>query len=201
MENWDKNLKEQVARDWKNYRKHRIDLTTARVDENFTFTGDFLYAEGASSETALASVRLNRNTNEALDIKAYTKIRTVFTCLYISNTAQSGEWLDLIVGVNFEKEDPPPFAASPIAAAFENITGVGANDDITFESRLTTEIMVLTNKNNIGDVWINLDAGAIIDTGWPLDAGEWVKMAIGNMDRLNLRIISNGDKVIILRTV
>ncbi len=201
MDNWDQRLKDQVKRGWENYRKKRIHLDTARVDERFSWTGDFMYVEGSSAEAALAGVKLNRNTNESLALQVGTKVKTVFTCFYFSNTAQAGQWIDLIVGVNFEKYDTPPDALTQEAAAFINVTGVGANDDVTFTPLATTEIMVGTDLSNTGAVWVNLDAGAAVDTGWELDPGDHIRFNIGNMRRLNLRIVSAGDKVLILRTV
>ena len=89
----------------------------------------------------------------------------------------------------------------PAADGFVNVTGVGANDDITFATRTTSEVMIMADYGNAGDVWVNLDAAGAVDTGWRLDAGDWIKLPIGNMDRLNARIITNGDKIIVLRTV
>ncbi len=199
MDTWDEKLQDQVSRDWENYRKNRFDLTTARADELVNMSGDFFYIEGASSEAALATVKFNRNTNETLAIKQGTTIKTVFKSFYLSNTAQAGQWIDVILGVNFEKIDAGPFL-DPEAEAFVNVTGSGANDDITFAAMPTTEIMVLADPGNAGDVWVNLDAAAAVDTGWPLGPGDWIEFSISNMSRLQTRIVADGDKVIILRT-
>ncbi len=199
MCDWDEKLQDQVTRDWENYRKKRFDLTTARVEELVNMSGDFFYIEGASSEAALATVKFNRNTNEALAVKQGTTIKTVFKGFYLSNTAQAGQWIDLILGVNFEKIDAGP-GLDPEAAAFVNTTGSGANDDITYASLATTEIMVMADYGNAGDLWVNLDAAGAVDIGWRLDSGDWIKISLSNMDRLNVRIIADGDKIIILRS-
>ena len=92
-------------------------------------------------------------------------------------------------------------SVSPPLAGITNVESTGANEDVTFSAAPTTEIIVVANRNNTGDVWVNVDAAAAIDTGMPLDAGDSVKFSINNMQRLNLFIVTNGNKVIILRTV
>ena len=90
---------------------------------------------------------------------------------------------------------------SPTVKAITNITGSGANDDITFANTPTSEVIVMANAANSGDVWINIEAAAAVDTGWPLDAGDFVILSLNNLRDLQMRIITSGDKVIILRTV
>ena len=90
---------------------------------------------------------------------------------------------------------------TPPLAGITNVASSGANEDVTFSDQQTTEIIVVANRNNTGDVWVNVDAAAAIDTGMLLDAGDSVKFSINNMQRLNLFIVTNGNKVIILRTV
>lgn len=90
---------------------------------------------------------------------------------------------------------------SPTAKGITNITGSGANDDITFSDTPTSELMIMANGSNTGDVWFNIGASADVDTGWPLDAGDNVVISLNNLRDLQMRIIISGDKVIILRTV
>jgi len=90
---------------------------------------------------------------------------------------------------------------TPQVSAVVNVLGVGANDDVTFSDQPCTEVMVLANPANSGDVWVNVGAAGAVDTGWPLDAGDHVEFSINNMTELQMRIISDGDKVIIIRTV
>jgi len=55
---------------------------------------------------------------------------------------------------------------APIASVIANTTGSGANDDITFPDTPTSEIMIMANANNSGDVWVNIGAAAAVDTGY-----------------------------------
>jgi len=90
---------------------------------------------------------------------------------------------------------------APIAKAVVNVTGSGANDDITFSDEVTSEVMIMARAGNTGDVWINIGAAAAVDTGWPLDAGEIVIFSLNNMQELQARIVTDGDKLIIIKTV
>lgn len=92
-------------------------------------------------------------------------------------------------------------SVSPPVAGFTNVASTGNNEDVTFSEQRTTEIIVMANKSNAGDVWVNVGAAAAVDTGWPLDAGETLKISINNMQELNLFVVTSGDKVIIVRTV
>lgn len=93
------------------------------------------------------------------------------------------------------------FTASPPACCIVNKVTEGTEHNITFGDTPTTEVMVMAHPSNSGDVWVNLDAAAAVDTGWYLDAGDYVQLSIDNMSRLRLNTTTIGDKVIILRTV
>ena len=99
---WDKRLADQVKRGWDNYKHLRIDLSTARIDESYGITGEYLYVEESSSAAALAKIKLNRNTNDALDLEKGVKIETVFIEVFITNDELQDEWIDLVFGINFK---------------------------------------------------------------------------------------------------
>jgi hypothetical protein len=103
IKTWDQRLKDQSIRHWENYKHLRIDLSTARVDEPLLISGEYLYVESASDkDAAIAKIKFNRNTNDALDLELGVEIKTVFIEVFITNDAIQGEWLDLIFGINFE---------------------------------------------------------------------------------------------------
>ena len=101
IKTWDQRLKDQAVRHWDNYIHRRIDLSIARVDQLFAIPGEFITVEERSSVLAVAKIRLQKNTNDQLDIEKGVEIYTVFTQVFISNDALQGEWLDLIFGINF----------------------------------------------------------------------------------------------------
>lgn len=63
--------------------------------------GEFFYVERASSAAANAEVKLNRNTNSSLYLADGIAIETLFAKFFLTNTAQAGEWIDIIIGSNF----------------------------------------------------------------------------------------------------
>lgn len=90
---------------------------------------------------------------------------------------------------------------SPPVCCFTNKVSTGPTEDVTFGNIPTTEVMILANANNGGDIWVNVSAAAGVDIGWPLDAGDMLNISINNMAELKLHIVTQGDKAIIIRTV
>ena len=90
---------------------------------------------------------------------------------------------------------------SPPATAIINKVSTGATEDVTFSDTPTTELLIMANANNSGDIWVNIGVAAGVDTGWPLDAGDMIGISVNNLSELNLHIITTGDKAIIIRTV
>lgn len=91
--------------------------------------------------------------------------------------------------------------STPNVCCITNKESTGDAEDITFGSIPTTEVMIIANPANGGDVWVNVSAAAAVDAGWPLDAGDIVNFSINNMSELKLHVVTSGDKVIIIRTV
>lgn len=90
---------------------------------------------------------------------------------------------------------------TPQVADITNRASTGATEDMTWAAQPTTEIMIMAHPTNTGDLWVNLDAAAAVDTGWYLDAGDYVQFSINDMKRLNIHVVTSGDKIAIIRTV
>jgi len=102
IKTWDQRLKDQSVRHWENYVHLRIDLSTARIDEQFIIPGEFIYVENAyDDDTSIAKIKLQKNSNDALDLENGVEIYTVFTQFFVTNEALQDEWLDLVIGINF----------------------------------------------------------------------------------------------------
>lgn len=99
---WDARLKEQLERSFHNYHKRRIDLSVARDNKQFDWTGETLIVEKASSADANATVRFMFEDADELTLQENIEIKSIFNRIYISNDAQTDEWLDVIAGINFE---------------------------------------------------------------------------------------------------
>lgn len=104
IKNWDKRLKDQRERDWDNYAHLHIDLGTAQENQSYMIAGEYLYVEESSSADAVAKIKLNRVSNESLDLEVGVKIETVFIEIFVTNDALEDEWLDLVFGINFKYE-------------------------------------------------------------------------------------------------
>jgi len=102
IKNWDQRLKDQNDRGWDNYLRRRIHLDNERDLECWGICGEFLYVEQVSSENAIGSLCLNRNTNDMIDLELGTIIKTIFTKIFLTHAALQGEWIDIIYGINFE---------------------------------------------------------------------------------------------------
>jgi len=90
---------------------------------------------------------------------------------------------------------------SPPVCCVVNKVTTGANEAITFGDIPTTEVLIMANPNNTGDVWANMINAAAVDTGWLLKSGDILNVSINNMQDLKLFVVTSGDKVIVLRTV
>ncbi len=90
---------------------------------------------------------------------------------------------------------------TPPAKGIVNSASTGENENITFTDTPTTEVMIMANPNNTGDVWVNIGTAGAVDTGWPLSPGDTVNLAINNMTELNLFVVTSGDKTITVRSV
>lgn len=64
----------------------------------------------------------------------------------------------------------------------------------------TSEVIVKAHPDNTGRVWVNVGDVAAADIGYPLDAGEWVKLSINNLAALHLFIAVDTEKAIIVYT-
>lgn len=87
---------------------------------------------------------------------------------------------------------------SPRTAGVVNVAAVGANYLWQGSAVATTEVMIRSHPDNAGRIWVNLDAAAAADTGWPLDGGEVINLTLNNLNNLHLKIIADLEKVIIL---
>lgn len=92
------------------------------------------------------------------------------------------------------------YTASARVKGILNITGVGTNDDWQGDDIKTSEVLIKANPDNTGRVWINVDAAAGVDTGHPLDAGDFIQFTINNLHNLHLLIVVSGEKASIIYT-
>lgn len=195
IKNWEERLKNQVFREWHNYDRHRIDLTTAQIVESWNYAGEFLCVEKVSSESALATIRLNRNTNDAIDLQVGTVIKTIFKEFYITNAAQPGEWIDIIIGINFEyyKRFTAGRILSSEAQQVLNLTHANPNANVAAAAHICNRALIKADVNNTQTAWIDFGVAAVQNNCLPLDPGEWIRVSISNTDRINANFEVGGE--------
>jgi len=84
------------------FRTHRVSLTTARAEgnaERIEFSGNYWYVVDASSDSAEAQIALDADGNSRLPASLYRGYRSrhEFERLWITNDAQAGEWIDIVI--------------------------------------------------------------------------------------------------------
>jgi len=130
---WDKRLNDQVSRSWENYKHLHIDLATARIDQSYLMAGEYLYVEDSSGELAVAKIKLNRNSNDTLDLEKGVSIETVFIEIFITNEALEDEWIDLVFGINFKYKKKIEILTRGLTKTGQR-TEYQAGDDGTYEA-------------------------------------------------------------------
>ena len=90
----------------KPYNRLNISLASAQTDEVLDMDGDFIIVESLNGS---CSIKLNERSNNPIDLAIFKTIRSPFDRLYITNTAQAGKSLILMIGgeASFETEEVP----------------------------------------------------------------------------------------------
>jgi len=184
MHDWDKNLAEQVRRNFKNYASIKIDLSTARDNQAQPIPGDLFYVKKVSSRNVNATVRFNLNTNEEITLKYQTKIKTVFTQFFITNTAQAGETIELIIGINFDVEEVCDLRQAVKPAKV--ILNAAANTNTIGADQVCDSAVIKSSDKNTGLAWVDFGTAAVQDACIPLDAGESISVKISNLNKINV---------------
>lgn len=196
---WPERLKDQVLRSWENYKRFTIDLSTERISEFTGICAEFLVVEKVSSESAAASIRLNRNTNDPIDLQIGVVIKTVFKEFYITNEAQADEWVDIVVGINFEyyKKAAGNGILGGEAQPALVVTAL-ANVNVTPAANPCNYALIKADVYNVQPAWIDFQTPAVQNACLPLDAGEWVKVKISNTDLINVNFEINNEIVFVI---
>lgn len=200
MSDWEKNLKEQEAREWKNYHPFRIDLTAGRNNMIHNFPGDFLYVVATSTASATAMVKLNKVNNKDLNLAAGTKIKTVFTQFYFTNEGQAGEWMDLIIGIDFEKDDEQPQPARAAQPVIE-ITHANPNTNQAGAALIADRVVITADPQNTDIAWIDFGQAAVQNGCYPLEPGDSVTVRVANINQINVNFEIGGESVWIIREI
>ena len=194
LDTWEENLAAQKKRNFINYSVVTIDLGTARTNELKHIPGDILYVKAVSSNSAAATVRFNLTKNDEVDLKLHTRIETVFTSLFISNVAQAGESMELVIGINFYIENL--LQASEVKPVI-TITNAVANTNQAGAANPCNTAIIKADVKNTDIAWIDFGQVAVQDDCYPLDPGEWIRVDISNTDQVNANFEVGGEKVFV----
>lgn len=84
------------------YKILQLDLATARTDEEFVITGNYVYAITATDVDTTASLRFNEQFRSLVPLYLGRGVKAPFYRVFITNTAQAGKTIDLAFGVESE---------------------------------------------------------------------------------------------------
>jgi len=196
IKTWNERLSEQVAKGWDNYQRKRIDLGSARALELWAIAGEFIYVENVSSTSAKLTCKVNRNNNDDLDLESGTIIKTVFKEVYLSNTAQAGEWVDVIFGINFEyyKEHEQAQLRSFVTGCI-TITHANPDTNQAGASNVCNRALIKAHNANTGLVWVDFGQAAVDGACIDLPADHSISVPIQNTDQINCLFKVGGEKV------
>ncbi len=91
-------------------------------------------------------------------------------------------------------------SVSPQFGGIDTHTSSGANEVKTYSNIPTTEVMVRGHPGNTGKVWVNIGVTPTASNGWPLGATDSITLSIGNLSKLQVLIVTSGEKVIVIYT-
>ena len=193
---WDIRLQDQVQRKFKNYKIISLGLGQARTDKEYPLPGDSLQVISVSSYSAIATVKLNINTNEAIPLKPFRRINTIFTKFFISNAAQAGESIDFIVGIDFGIQEFEPDLLGTVQPTL-TMTNALANTNTVGPNNLCNEVLLKTDVKNVGIVFVDINKAAIQDSCIPLDPGDWIVRRVPNTNLINANFEVANEKLFV----
>ncbi len=197
---WNDRLEELIRQHYKNYKPLSLDLSIARTNQEYPLPGDCLQVVGVSSMSASATVRFHKNTNETINLEFGTKIKTVFRYFFITNDAQAGETLDLLVGIDFEIDN---LLAGPRAEsqAAKIITCTLANTNYAGAAYPCEVVLIKSDVENTGIIWVDFNNAAVQRACLPLDPGDWSRHRLSNVNLINANAEIAGDLLLVVPEV
>jgi hypothetical protein len=93
------NFEELRAQRVQVYNTITVDLTTARSNEEYVFTGTYIYALNATDITANVNVKFNELFRGEINLVKGRGVRCPFYRFYLSNAAQAGKTITLAIGI------------------------------------------------------------------------------------------------------
>ncbi len=126
------------------------------------------------------------------------RIKTIFQVLYITNEAQADEWIDIIIGINFEyyKGSQGDGLGAEVQQVL-NLTHANPDTDVAGAAAPCNKALIKADVNNTGIAWVDFGVAAVQDNCIPLDPGESIRVSISNTDRIHANFQVGGELVFI----
>lgn len=182
---FEERLKDHAIKQWSNIERLRIDLTDARNIYLYDIAGEYIAVEKTSSAPAAATIRLDRTNRDEIHLVRGRIIETLFAKFHISNAAQAGEWIDIVIGRNFRTWLDGSANRNAESQQVLNVTNIAANANTVCAAGDVQAAHIKADVNNAGIVWVDFGAAAVQNGCIPLDPGEWVIMPLSNTNRIN----------------
>jgi len=199
-ENWDQRITAQEHLRWENYEVIRLDLSIENNDRLFSRPGDYLGVYRVSSLSAIASVKFNVKRAPTIRIKSKVTIETVFTQFYINNSAQSGEWIDLLIGIDFVYKDSGAGSSNEAQPVVE-ITHAVADTNQAGADQIADRVLITADPRNTDIAWIDFGQAAVQDSCYPLEPGDSITIKTSNLNQINANFVVGGESVWIINEI
>lgn len=188
-------LADHVKEKWSNYERIHVELGIARNYIKLDIAGEFIAVDEVSSGLAAVTIHLDRPNRHALNFYRGSQVETLFECMYVSNAALTGEWMELIIGRNFRAWHDSLAAQLTEALQVLNVTNVAANTNTVCAAQACKAAHIKADVQNVDMSWIDYGVAAVQDSCVPLDPGEWVIVPLSNTNRINVNFEVGGDVV------
>ena len=187
----------------------RIDLDNERNEELLKLGGNFIWAARASSYTALAEIGFQQQGQGRIPFQQGSAVRVgPFDRIYLTNTAQSGEWIEIVV----VREETGNFAIENPGSAFDTVqfstpTSINTSSDVNI-SASSSALVVGANSNRKEAVIRSLSSntntarigggGVGATSGIPLEPGQSFTLSVtDNINAYNEDDTGDGSDVTI----
>lgn len=200
MSNFEKKLSEQVEKRYEKYKTYRINLSTANLDHQISLAGNFLCIDEVSSGSAQAQIKIDHDRSDPINLQLHTIIKTMFYTLFLSNEAQPGEWIEILVGCDFDliRREVGKIIESQSCVV---ITNVAANTNTVGPASVSDIVLFKADVVNVGVVWIDFGIPAVQNACLPMDPGDWSRHHLSNLNQLNVNFEIANERLIVVPEV
>ncbi len=195
--NFDEKLNEQVLKRYEKYKIYRIHLTDVHTDHEINLAGSFLVVESVSNASVTATIKLDGTWADSIALELQTEIRTVFTKLYLTNTAQTDQWIVILVGCDFEIDRP----TAPVTIETQSVqvmTNVAADTNTVGPDVPCSAVFIKADVANTGVVWVDFRTAAVQNACLPFDPGDWSKHYLPNLNLVNANFEIADERLLIV---